>query len=71
MVLGDWGGLPSFPYRTAIESAVAKRMGEFGAQNNVEFILALGDNFYYSGVQNISDPRFQVKNDCIHTAINM
>ena len=59
-MLGDWGGLPFFPYRTAIESAVAKQMGGFASEHNVEFLLALGDNFYYDGVKDVDDPRFQV-----------
>lgn len=26
----------------------------------VHFTLALGDNFYFDGVKNVNDPRFQV-----------
>ena len=60
IVLGDWGGLPFFPYRTPIEVAVSNRMGKYANQTNAEFILALGDNFYFDGVKNVEDPRFQV-----------
>ena len=60
LVLGDFGGLPYFPYRTYIEAAVAKQMGKFAAANQVDNVLTLGDNFYYDGVKNVNDPRFQV-----------
>lgn len=60
MVIGDWGGLPFFPYRTPIEETVAIQMGKFADKSKAEFVLALGDNFYFDGVTNISDPRFQV-----------
>ena len=60
LVIGDWGGLPYFPYRTPIESAVAYRLSLYAAKHNIEFVLALGDNFYFDGVKDIEDPRFQV-----------
>lgn len=60
LVIGDWGGLPIFPYRTAIEGAVARELGQFAQQQQIEFVLALGDNFYFDGVKNVEDPRFQV-----------
>ena len=28
---------------------------------NTQFQLGLGDNFYFKGVQNAEDPRFQVR----------
>ena len=62
LVIGDWGGLPSFPYRTPIEVSVAKRMGKFVSSSNSKFVLALGDNFYFDGVKSVEDPRFQVSN---------
>lgn len=36
-------------------------MGNIGNKLNTSFQLALGDNFYYQGVQSIDDPRFQVR----------
>ena len=60
LVIGDWGGLPFFPYRTPIEETVANQMGKFADKSKAEFVLALGDNFYFDGVNSTSDMRFQV-----------
>ena len=60
IVMGDWGGLPVFPYRTAIEEAVAREMGKIADKLDARFVLALGDNFYFDGVKDVDDPRFQV-----------
>lgn len=59
-VVGDWGGLPTSPYDTPSEVAVAAAMGQLGVTLNTSFQLALGDNFYYSGVKAVNDSRFQV-----------
>ena len=61
LVIGDWGGLPFLPYDTPSEIAVANAMGKMGAKLNTSFQLALGDNFYFNGVQSVTDPRFQVR----------
>jgi len=58
-VVGDWGGLPFLPYETPSEVAVAGAMGKLGTKLNTTFQLALGDNFYFDGVQSPTDSRFQ------------
>jgi len=65
VVLADWGGLPKFPFRTPIEEAVAARLADVGGRINASFVLALGDNFYYDGVTDVDDPRFQVNKEDI------
>ncbi|KAJ1429660.1 Metallo-dependent phosphatase-like protein [Ochromonadaceae sp. CCMP2298] len=50
LVLGDWGGMPIDPYTTPGQRATAKGMGVVGAQLKVQAVLALGDNFYFSGI---------------------
>lgn len=35
-------------------------MAKTASQMGADFILALGDNFYYKGVSDVNDPRFQV-----------
>ena len=60
LVIGDFGGLPMFPYKTAIEEAVAIQMGRYARNHSIDFVLTLGDNFYFDGVKNVNDPRFQV-----------
>lgn len=60
LVVGDWGGLPNAPFITPIEWATAQEMGRTADQLGADFVLALGDNFYYKGVKSVDDPRFQV-----------
>jgi tartrate-resistant acid phosphatase type 5 len=61
LVIGDWGGLPDSPYRTVIELDVADTMTKYAKAYNTKFQIALGDNFYFDGVKNAKDQRFQVK----------
>ncbi|XP_039254220.2 tartrate-resistant acid phosphatase type 5-like [Styela clava] len=59
IVMGDWGGLPVVPYYSPFEKATASAMAQVARYNDSRYIFALGDNFYYDGVTNVSDPRFQ------------
>ena len=59
-MIGDWGGLPDFPYRTPIEKAIGNEMGKIADYLDIQFVLALGDNFYFDGVKDVGDPRFKV-----------
>lgn len=60
LAVGDWGGLPYAPYVTAVQRATAREMGIVADQMGADFILALGDNFYYKGVDSVDSPRFKV-----------
>lgn len=42
ILIGDWGGMPFFPYRTPVESAVAKQMGKSADETGAQFVVALG-----------------------------
>ena len=53
LVMGDWGGKPTWPYTTSEEVKTAKGMADFAKQNGVNITLALGDNFYDSGVKSV------------------
>lgn len=60
LAVGDWGGVPDPPFATPREVATAAAMGRAATDLGADFVLALGDNFYYEGVQDEWDPRFQV-----------
>ena len=67
-VVGDWGGLPTYPYTTPRQISVAERLGVWAARVNSQFTLALGDNFYFTGVHNGADARFQETFENVFTA---
>lgn len=60
MAIGDWGGLPYPPYVTFVQKATAEEMSNAAEQMGADFILALGDNFYYKGVLSVDSLRFKV-----------
>ncbi|KAJ3252926.1 Tartrate-resistant acid phosphatase type 5 [Boothiomyces macroporosus] len=55
MALGDWGA----DYHINELKAVGKQMDRYGTQRNAQFVIALGDNFYNSGVTSVTDPKWQ------------
>ena len=63
MAIGDWGrrGEPH-------QHAVAETMGRLAQQIGSRFTLALGDNFYGSGVQSIDDTLWQESFEGVYTA---
>lgn len=58
--LGDWGGLPFFPYHTFHQSEVAGELATVTKSMGLDFVLSLGDNFYFTGVKDVDDHRFKV-----------
>lgn len=59
ILLGDWGGLPTPPYSSPFEYVTAKQIMKKAKIQNSDFVLALGDNFYFRGVTDEYDSRFQ------------
>ena len=59
-LIGDMGGLQAAPYVTPGQTNVAKVLDGLRSSRNFKFVLNLGDNFYFEGVKNATDPRFQV-----------
>ncbi|XP_012670508.1 tartrate-resistant acid phosphatase type 5b [Clupea harengus] len=58
--LGDWGGLPFPPYSTPHQREVARELARVTSSMGLDFVLSLGDNFYFDGVEDVDDPRFKV-----------
>jgi len=58
LVLGDWGGQDPPPYTTPGELDVAAQLTKTAAINGSQFVLGVGDNFYYNGVNTSDSPRF-------------
>lgn len=59
LAMGDWGGIPIYPYDTPWEVAVARQMASVTERFKSSFNLALGDNFYENGVTDVDDKRFK------------
>jgi len=57
--VGDWGGATIGGYHTTNEYAVAKQMGKSASDLNAQFVINTGDNFYYCGVQSVTDAAFK------------
>src|SRR5262245_47537914 len=55
LAVGDTGSLP-MPGRQA---EVAALMARVAAARPVDCVLLLGDNFYFSGVTSVDDPRWE------------
>lgn len=71
VVVGDWGGSPVFPYTLPGQVAAAKGMGTVAEQIGSSFTLALGDNFYSSGVQDVDSSRFEKTWDTVYSASSL
>ena len=55
--LGDWGGAGLGSYYATTVGKVASTMASTASDNNVAFVINTGDNFYYCGITNTSDPQ--------------
>jgi len=71
--LGDWGGDDVWPYYTVGQLATANAMGAMALEQQPQFILALGDNFYEAGLQNSTSAalRFQHTYEHVYDAASL
>mmetsp|Transcript_31163 Transcript_31163/g.74636 ORF Transcript_31163/g.74636 Transcript_31163/m.74636 type:complete len:329 (+) Transcript_31163:57-1043(+) len=58
LVMGDWGGDEHKPYTTKGEISTAEGLEKVAASTGAKIGLALGDNFYHTGVTCVTDKRF-------------
>ncbi|KAM9313915.1 tartrate-resistant acid phosphatase type 5-like [Pholidichthys leucotaenia] len=68
LVVGDWGGLPYSPFTTKIQRSTADEMGVVSELMGADFIVAVGDNFYFRGVESVDSPRFKETFESVYTA---
>ena len=68
LVMADWGGSPKAPFTTAAEISTAGGMGKVAASTGSSFVMAVGDNFYTSGVENVESARFKDTFEDVFTA---
>jgi len=63
MAIGDWGRRGE-PHQRAVAEAMGRLAGQIGSR----FTLALGDNFYGSGVESVDDAHWRESFDEVYTA---
>ena len=51
LVIGDWGGVPFWPYTTPYETAVSKGMGKIAEHLGTQFTVALGRKYGFYCLQ--------------------
>ncbi|XP_065809844.1 tartrate-resistant acid phosphatase type 5a isoform X2 [Labrus bergylta] len=68
LAVGDWGGVPYCPYVTAVQKATSREMSKVAEQMGADFVLALGDNFYFRGVDNVDSHRFKDTFESVYTS---
>lgn len=55
--VGDWGGAALGGYHLKNAQNTAVSMAKMTSNANYRFVINTGDNFYYCGIQNTSDPQ--------------
>jgi tartrate-resistant acid phosphatase type 5 len=69
--LGDWGGASLGGYHLTNTQNTALSIYNHMNKYNSKFILNSGDNFYYCGIENISDPQISKDYTSIFGQINL
>jgi len=69
--IGDWGGREWFPYFTYAQRQTAIGMGKVADTIDSQFVVALGDNFYHSGVEKGDSYRFKRTFEDVYSAASL
>ena len=56
--IGDWGGVSIPPYQVPWGHGVAHSVNRIAKTYDDDFVLLVGDNFYWDGVKDVNDKRF-------------
>jgi len=67
LTLGDWGCIDLHDSHAPNQIAVAKQLAVVAAARNSSFIINVGDNFYYIGVESVTDPQWNDDFENIYT----
>ncbi|CAB3408891.1 unnamed protein product [Caenorhabditis bovis] len=67
LLVGDTGGIPIMETTWAQES-VKNAMGNVASQHDVQMVLNMGDNIYFTGPTNEFDERFETRFENVYTA---
>ena len=70
-MIADQGGIAEPPYYTYVLSYVSELMADLAKKHNTHFQFAMGDNFYFDGVQSVDDPRFVDSFENVFTDSNL
>merc|ERR1719253_1314220 len=71
ITLGDWGGEDLGSYFPQTVDAVAAQMGKTADANPIKFIFNVGDNYYWCGIKNTSDPQITADYLNVYTASSL
>jgi len=71
LAIGDWGGDSDSSPATTAQKQVSSAMNTLASKIPVDFYLALGDNFYNSGVKNVDSKRFDQSFESVYNGPNL
>ena len=66
LVVGDWGR-----NGTQNQQEVANQMNRTALQENAQFVISTGDNFYESGVKSITDSHWETSFEKVYSGIGL